>query len=43
MGVEVDELEEELADKPGTTTGTMFSVLHCIFNEMRFLTVDPLI
>ena len=30
MGVEVDELEEELVDKPGTTMGTKFSVLHCI-------------
>ena len=30
MGVEVDKLEEELADKPGTTIGTKFSVLHCI-------------
>ena len=29
MGVEVDELEEVL-DKPGTTIGTKFSVLHCI-------------
>ena len=30
MGVEVDKLEEELADEPGTTIGTKFSVLHCI-------------
>ena len=30
MGGEVDELEEELVDKPGTTIGTKFSVLHCI-------------
>ena len=41
MGVEVDELEgvidveevkleEELVDKPETTTRTKFSVLHCI-------------
>ena len=30
MGVEVDKLEEELADKPGTTIGTKFSELHCI-------------
>ena len=30
MGVEVDELEEELVDKPGTTIGTKFSVSHCI-------------
>ena len=47
MGVEVDKLEEELVDKPGTTIGTKFSVLHCIripfLNEMWFLTVDPLV
>ena len=30
MGVEVGKLEEELADKPGTTIGTKFSVLHRI-------------
>ena len=30
MDVEVDKLEEELADKPGTTIGAKFSVLHCI-------------
>ena len=30
MGGEVDELDEELVDKPGTTIGTKFSVLHCI-------------
>ena len=30
MGVEVGKLEEELADKPGITIGTKFSVLHCI-------------
>ena len=30
MGVEVDKLEEELADKPGTTIGTKFSVLQGI-------------
>ena len=32
MGVrEVDEdAEEELLDKPGTTIGTKFSVLHCL-------------
>ena len=45
MDVEVDELEE-VVDKPGTTTGTKISVLHCIripfFNEMWLLTVDPL-
>ena len=47
MGVEVDKLEEELADKPGTTIGTKFSVLHCIrkpFSMRRgFLTVLPLV
>ena len=47
MGVEVGKLEEELVDKPRTTIGTKFSVLHCIripfFNEMWFLTVDPFI
>ena len=50
MGVEIDKHEEVLADKPGTTIGTKFSVLHCItlylntiFDEMWFLTVDPLI
>ena len=47
MGGEVGKLEEELVDKPGTTIGTKFSVLHCIritvFNEMCSLTVDPLI
>ena len=30
MDVEEGKLEEELVDKPGTTIGTMFSVLHCI-------------
>ena len=30
MGGEVDEFEEELVDKPGTTIGTKFSVLHRI-------------
>ena len=30
MGVEVRKLEEELVDKPRTTIGTKFSVLHCI-------------
>ena len=30
MDVEECQLEEELVDKPGTTTGTKFSVLHCI-------------
>ena len=47
MGGEVDELEEELSDKPGTTIGTKFSVFHRIRTPflMRcgFLTVDPLI
>ena len=47
MDVEEGKLEEELVDKPGTTIGTMFSVLHCIRKPflMRcgFLTVDPLV
>ena len=30
IDVEEWELDEELADKPGTTIGTKFSVLHCI-------------
>ena len=30
IDVEEWELEQELADKPGTTIGTKFSVLHCI-------------
>ena len=30
MDVEESKLEEELVDKPGTTIGTKFSVLHCI-------------
>ena len=30
MDVEEGKLEEELVDKPGTTIGTKFSVLHCI-------------
>ena len=34
MDVEEGKLEEELVDKPGTTIGTKFSVLHCI--EYRF-------
>ena len=33
VGVEVDELEEELADEPRTTIGTKFPVLHCISNN----------
>ena len=43
MGVEVSKLEEELADKPGTTIGTKFSVLNCI--RIRFLfknDLDPI-
>ena len=47
MSVEVDELDEELVDYPGTTIGTKFSVLHGIripfLSEMWVLTVDPLI
>ena len=31
VGVEVDELDEELLDKAGTTIGTKSSVLHCIW------------
>ena len=46
MGGGVGKFEEELVDKPGTTTSTKFSVLHCIripfFFKMLFLTVDPL-
>ena len=30
MDVEEGKLEEELVDKPGTTIGAKFSVLHCI-------------
>ena len=30
MDVEEGRLEEELVDKPGTTIGTKFSVLHCL-------------
>ena len=30
MDVEEGTLEEELVDKPRTTIGTKFSVLHCI-------------
>ena len=30
IDVEEGKLEEELDDKPGTTIGTKFSVLHCI-------------
>ena len=30
MDVEEGKRKEELVDKPGTTIGTKFSVLHCI-------------
>ena len=30
IDVEEGKLEEKLADKPGTTIGTKFSLLHCI-------------
>ena len=44
---EVDEDPEDELDKPGTTTGTKFSVLQLypnpVFNEMWFLTVDPFV
>ena len=47
MGVEVGKLEEELADKPGTTIGTKFFRItlysYTVSDEMWFLTVDPLI
>ena len=47
VDVEEGNLEEELVDKPGTTIGTKFSVLHFVripfLNEMWFLTVDPFI
>ena len=48
MDVEEGKLEEELVDKPRTTIGTKFSVLlalylNTVFNEMWFLTVDPLV
>ena len=46
MGVEESKLEEELVDKPRTTIGTKFSVAlypNTVFNEMWFLTVDPLV
>ena len=47
MDVEEGKLEEELVDKPGTTIGTKFSVLHgypnTVFIEMWFLTVDALV
>ena len=47
MDFEEGKLEEELADKPGTTVGTKFSVLQCIripfLMRCGFLTVDPLV
>ena len=47
MDVEEGKLEEALADKPGTTIGTKFSVCtlypNTVLNEMWFLTVDPFI
>ena len=30
MDVEENKLKEELVDKPGTTIGMKFSVLHCV-------------
>ena len=46
MYVEVGKLEEQLAENPGTTIGTKFSVLHCIRKPFLvrcgFLTSDPL-
>ena len=45
MDVEEGKLEEEFVDKPRTTIGTKFSVLHCIripfLMWCGFLTVDP--
>ena len=38
--VEGWELEEELVDKPGTTIGTKFSVLHCIRIFLRGVVFD---
>ena len=47
MGVEVSKLEEELADKPGNTIETKFSVLQIIripsLSGMWFLTIDPFV
>ena len=47
MDVEEGKLEEELADKPRTTIGTKFSVLHCIrvpfLLRCGFLTVHPFV
>ena len=44
---EVDEDPENELDKPGTTTGTKFSVLHLysntVFDEMWFLTINPFV
>ena len=34
---------EELVDKPRTPIGTLFSVLHFIFDELWFLTTGPLV
>ena len=41
-------VEEELADKPGTTNGTQFDILQsinslAITDEMWFLTADPVV
>ena len=45
--LEVNVSDPEDKDKPGTTIGTKFSVLHCIrspfLNEMWFLTIDPFV
>ena len=46
LDVEQGKPEDELADKPGTTIGTKFSVSHYIripFQTIRFLTVDPFV
>ena len=47
MDVEEGKLDDDLADKPGTTIGTKFSVLQMIRIpfSMRcgFLTIDPFI
>ena len=46
-GVEPNELDEGVVDKPGTMIGTWFSVLRCIrtpfFYETWLLTISPLI
>ena len=36
MDVEEGKLDDDLADKPGTTIGTKFSVPNPVFNEMWF-------